>query len=49
MNFYNIIIPAWNNNLAVIFEAKLKAAIDNQKPRKSLISKRCFHPRNSAV
>ena len=31
-----------NDNLAAIFEAKLKAAIDNQEPQKSTIFIRCF-------
>ena len=33
-----------NDNLAAIFEAKLKAAIDNQEPQKSPIFKHCFQP-----
>ena len=30
--------------LAAIFEAKMKATIDNQEPQKSHIFKRCFNP-----
>ena len=32
----------WNDNLAAIFEAKLKAAIDNRGVKKMTIFKRCF-------
>ena len=38
-----ITVPG-NDNLAVIFEAELKAAIDNQEPQKWAIFKRCFQP-----
>ena len=34
----------WNDDLAAIFEAELKAAIDNQGTAKSSIFKRCFQP-----
>ena len=35
---------SWNVNLAAIFEAELKATIDNQEPQKTPIFKRCFQP-----
>ena len=34
----------WNDDLAAIFEAKLKATINNQEPQKSPIFKSCFQP-----
>ena len=32
----------WNDNFVAIFEVKLKAASDNQKPQKLPIFKCCF-------
>ena len=39
---------AWNDNLAAIFEAKLKAAIDNRGGEKMTIFKHSFWPKNMA-
>ena len=38
------ILYNYNDNLATIFKAKLKAAIDDQEPQKSPIFKDCFQP-----
>ena len=38
-----------NDNLAAIFEANLKAAIDTKEPQKSPIFKHRFQPYNSAI
>ena len=42
---WTLYIYTQNDNLAAIFEAKLKAASDNQEPQKSPIFKRCFQSR----